>query len=66
MDQYMNNLFPVGTDIWRIEAFIRRIEQFKRECVTNEQEQFMCDALYHARALLTKRLAEQDDFVTKT
>ena len=56
MDKFIQDLFK-GEEDWRLISFIDKMEDFKRDCFTNQQEEFIRGGLHAAKALLQRREA---------
>lgn len=54
MEEYFNNLFK-EEETWRIQSFIDKMKDFKLQCTTNQQEDFIRKGLFAAQRILAER-----------
>lgn len=50
MKKFIKDLFK-GQEEWRLDSFIAKLEDFRRNCSTNEQEIFIRAGLFIAKQL---------------
>ena len=51
MKEYFEELFR-NAEQWRVEAFLNRMKDYKRDCTLNEQEDFIKNGIYYAELKL--------------
>ena len=51
MKEYFEELFK-NTEQWRVESFLNKMKDHKRNCTLNEEESFIKSAIYYAESKL--------------
>lgn len=67
MEEFIKSLFK-SEDIWRLKSFVDKMENFKEQCTTNQQEAFIREGYFIAKKMLVEREAKDasNSFIEKT
>lgn len=54
MEEYFNKLFN-ELPTWRIQSFLDRMQDFKKQCSTNQEEDYIRQGIFAAQTELISR-----------